>query len=182
MIFYSQKRAERLIEQAVAVREQKEISYSEDWGYEGSNNAFMLAQMFVYKSVLDLGVPAWAFKGDEKFRKYALKFNQKVPSYDFDFIIEYTEVFWDTFRFTLMQSENVGKLSPEVLGEMKTRFVELFNQMPSKFRVKDRKEEAAADLMIHSLAHCLRNEKQLVANAIFEYVLLVWYHYTWNYR
>jgi hypothetical protein len=50
-------------------------------------------------------------------------------------------------------------------------------KMPDKLRVKNGTELAAVNLMLQALQICLSENKQLLANPIFEVVLLIWYYY-----
>ncbi len=182
MIFYSRKAAKKNIEKMIIDREHFDAYYSEALGFEGSDEALILAQLYVYKAMVALDIPKWAFEGDKQFRKYLNKFGQKTPNYDFDFVINYTREFWDSFRFTLMHPQYSGGFSNEAQADLRNRFVELYSGMPTKFRVKSGEEQLAVELMICALSICLKEERQFVANPIFEYVLLVWYHFTWNSR
>ena len=163
----------------VTARERLNLPYAEYPGYEGSDQALLLAQVTVYKAILQLDTPIWAVKGDKQFRKYLRKLNQKVPDYDFDFLEEFIPRFWNSFRFILLRPDNMGRMQPEVTEELRSEFISIFMDMPDKFRVKDGTELAAANLMLQALEICLEENRQLLANPIFEVVLLIWYHYVW---
>jgi hypothetical protein len=161
----------------IEVRERLKIPYSEEIGFEGSDQALLLAQIAVYKAILELDTPSWAVKGDKQFRKYFKKTNQKLPDYDFYFLEEYLGQFWDTFRFILMRPDNSGSFKPVVVEELRSEFINIFMNMPDKLRVKNGTELAAVNLMLQALQICLSEDKQLLANPIFEVILLIWYHF-----
>lgn len=166
----------------IKARERLEVSYSDQPDFEGSDQALFLAQITVYKAILKLGTPKWAVKGDKQFRKFFKKFKQKVPDYDFYLLSEYMPRFWDAFRFILLRPDNVGRLDPVVVEELRSEFINVFMDLPEKFRVNDGTELAATNLMIEALQVCLDEEQQLLAQPIFEVVLLIWYHFVWPLR
>jgi len=133
----------------------------------------------VYKAILELDTPSWAVKGDKHFRKYFKKLNQKLPDYDFYILEEYMPRFWDAFRFILLRPDNLGSFNPVVVEELRSEFIKIFMEMPEKLGDKNGTELAAANLMLQALQICLNEDQQLLANPIFEVVLLIWYHYVW---
>jgi hypothetical protein len=173
----SDKRYRRHLRHMIEVRESLELAYSEEIGFEGSEQALLLAQITVYKAILELNTPSWAVKGDKHFRKYFKKTNQKLPDYDFYFLGEYLPQFWDSFRFIIMRPDNSGSMKPIVVEELRSEFINIFMNLPDKLRVKNGTELAAVNLMLEALHICLSEDKQLLANPIFEVVLLIWYHY-----
>lgn len=179
MLGFGSKHNRMYFQNMIAARERLNISYSDSPGYEGSEQALLLAQVTVYKAILQLDSPKWAVKGDKGFRKYLKKFDQKLPEYDFHLLEEYTPRFWDSFRFILLRPDNMGRFQPVVIEELRSEFIKIFMDMPNKFRVKDGTELAATNLMIQALQICLDEDRQLLANSIFEVVLLIWYYYVW---
>lgn len=161
----------------IASRKSRGIQYENYLGFEGTERALALAQIKVYEAIVNLNSPRWAVKGDRHFRKYFKKFQLKVPHYDFFFIEEYLPAFWDSFRFILLKPENTQALRPNEIGQLKTEFIGLFQKMPDKFRDKNGAESDAVELMLEALKLCLESNNQLLANPIFEIVLLIWYHY-----
>ena len=163
----------------IAARDRLGISYSEYPGFEGTDQALLLAQVTVYKSIIRLDTPKWAMKGDRQFRKYLKKFGQKVPDFDFYYLEEFLPKLWNVFRFILLRPDNQGRLDPAVQEELRSEFIKIFMEMPTKLRVNDGTELAAANLLIEALQMALEEDRQLLANPIFEVVLLIWYHYVW---
>lgn len=166
-------------ESMITKRESLNLPYIDAPGYEASEQALVLAQVTVYKAILQLETPKWAFKGDKQFRKFLKKYDQKLPEYDFYFLEEYMPRFWDSFRFILLRPDNMGSFQPVVTEELRSEFIKIFMDMPSKLRVKDGTELAATNLMLQALQICLDENKPLLANPVFEVVLLIWYHYVW---
>ena len=169
----------KYFERMIELRERLQVSYTDSIGFEGSDRALLLAQVTVYKAIMELNTPSWAVKGDKKFRKYLKKTNQKLPDYDFYILEEYMPRFWDSFRFTLLRPDNSGSFNPIVVEEIRSEFIKIFMEMPEKLRDKNGTELAAANLMLQALQICLSEDQQLLANPIFEVVLLIWYHYSW---
>jgi hypothetical protein len=161
----------------IEVRERLQVPYTEAKGFEGSDQALLLAQVTVYKAILELDTPSWAVKGDKHSRKYFKKTNQKLPDYDFYLLEEYLPLLWDTFRFILLRPDNVGSFNPIVVEELRSEFIKIFMKMPDKLRVQNGTELAAVNLMLEALHICLSEDKQLLASPIFEIVLLIWYHF-----
>lgn len=161
----------------IAIRKSRNIAYSDFPGFEGTDEALFLAQIKVYEAMIRLNSPSWAVKGDKHFRKYLKKFHLKVPVYDFNFIEDSLPKFWDTFRFTMLEPENPGTFTPIVLNELRFQFKKLFEELPNKYRAKEDVEYEAVELMIEALRVCLESDNQLLANPVFEVVLLIWYHY-----
>ena len=83
MFGLSSKIHRKYFERMIEVRERLKVPYTEAPGFEGSDQALFLAQVTVYKAILELDTPSWAVKGDKQFRKYFKKTNQKLPDYDF---------------------------------------------------------------------------------------------------
>ena len=177
MFGLSSKIHRKYFERMIEVRERLKVPYTEAPGFEGSDQALFLAQVTVYKAILELDTPSWAVKGDKQFRKYFKKTNQKLPDYDFYLLEEYLPIFWDSFRFILLRPDNLGSLKPIVVEELRSEFINIFMKMPDKLRVKNGTELAAVNLMLQALQICLSENKQLLANPIFEVVLLIWYYY-----
>ncbi len=169
----TRKKFKRMIQE----RERLQVSYSDEIGFEGSDQALFLAQITVYKAILELETPNWAVKGDKQFRKYFRKTNQKLPDYDFYFLEDFLPQFWDSFRFILMRPDNSGSFKPVVIEELRSEFINIFMNMPDKLRVKNGTELAAVNLMLEALQLCLSEDKQLLAAPIFEVILLIWYHF-----
>jgi hypothetical protein len=78
-----------------------------------------------------------------------------------------------------LRPDNLGSFNPVVVEELRSEFIKIFMEMPEKLRDKNGTELAAANLMLQALQICLNEDQQLLANPIFEVVLLIWYHYVW---
>jgi len=179
MIGRGSKSRQQYFERMIEFRERLQVPYTDSIGFEGSDQALLLAQVTVYKAVMELDTPSWAVKGDKQFRKYLKKTNQKIPDYDFYLLEEYMPKFWDSFRFILLRPDNSGSFNPIVVEELRSEFIKIFMEMPDKLRDKNGAELAAVNLMLQALQICLSEDKQLLANPIFEVVILIWYHYAW---
>lgn len=161
----------------IVARKQLNLEYSDDYGFEGTEEALILAQIKVYEAILSLDCPAWAIKGDKNFRKYLAKYGLKVPTYDFFFIEENLPKFWNSFRLTMLDPSNPGNFTSKAVAELVSEFEKCFEEMPKKFRASKDIEFQAIELLIEALKICLYSDNQLLANPIFEVVLLIWYHY-----
>lgn len=173
----SKRRNHNNVAGMIAARKQLSFEYSEADGFEGTEEALILAQIKVYEAMLTLDCPAWAIKGDKHFRKYLAKNGLKVPTYDFYFIEENVPKFWNSFRFTMLNPSNPGNFTSKAVDELMSEFEKCFQEMPKKFRASKDIEFQAIELVIEALKICLYSDNQLLANPVFEVVLLIWYHY-----
>jgi hypothetical protein len=126
MLGQSSKSRRKYFESMIELRERLQVPYTESIGFEGSDQALLLAQVTVYKAILKLDTPGWAVKGDKKFRKHLKKTNQKLPDYDFHILEEFTPRFWDSFRFILLRPDNSGSFKHIVVEELRSEFIKIF--------------------------------------------------------
>lgn len=171
------RRNHKHISSMIQARKNLNLEYSETIGFEGTDQALILAQIKVYEAMLSLNCPTWAIKGDKHFRKYLKKYGLKVPTYDFNFIEENVPKFWDAFRFTMLDPSNPGNFTSKAVSELILEFEKCFKEMPKKFRASSEIELQAIELAIEALKLCLYSDNQLLANPVFEVILLIWYHY-----
>jgi hypothetical protein len=146
-------------------------------GYEASDRAFFNAQENVLVTIKRINSPKWALIGAKNFLEYLDNNRQKLPEKDFDFIRTQKVVFWDSFSSCLLRSENYGKWNPDIYVEVHNNFVSLFSQMPKQYRPNGPEWVEAAGLLLDSLNDALQMDRQILAQPIIEYVLIVWLHY-----
>jgi len=146
-------------------------------GYEVSDRAFFNAQENVLVTIKRINSPKWALIGVKNFLEYLDNNRQKLPEKDFDFIRTQKVVFWDSFSSCLLRSENYGKWNPDIYVEVHNNFVSLFSQMPKQYRPNGPEWVEAAGLLLDSLNDALQMDRQILAQPIIEYVLIVWLHY-----
>ena len=146
-------------------------------GYEASDRAFFNAQENVLVTIKRINSPKWALIGVKNFLEYLDNNRQKLPEKDFDFIRTQKVVFWDSFSSCLLRSENYGKWNPDIYVEVHNNFVSLFSQMPKQYRPNGPEWVEAAGLLLDSLNDALQMDRQILAQPIIEYVLIVWLHY-----
>jgi hypothetical protein len=146
-------------------------------GYEASYRAFFNAQENVLVTIKRINSPKWALIGVKNFLEYLDNNRQKLPEKDFDFIRTQKVVFWDSFSSCLLRSENYGKWNPDIYVEVHNNFVSLFSQMPKQYRPNGPEWVEAAALLLDSLNDALQMDRQILAQPIIEYVLIVWLHY-----
>ena len=146
-------------------------------GYEASDRAFFNAQENVLVTIKRINSPKWALIGVKNFLEYLDNNRQKLPEKDFDFIRTQKVVFLDSFSSYLLRSENYGKWNPDIYVEVHNNFVSLFSQMPKQYRPNGPEWVEAAGLLLDSLNDALQMDRQILAQPIIEYVLIVWLHY-----
>ncbi len=139
--------------------------------------AFFNAQENVLETVKRIGSPDWALTGVKNFLQYLDDTKQKLPTKEFDFMMRHKVVFWESFNQFLMSHKNYGKWDPDVYAEIHNNFVSLFSQMPKEYRPRGPEWVEAAGLLLDSLNDSLIMDREILAQPIIEYVLIIWLHY-----
>ena len=146
-------------------------------GYEASDRAFFNAQENVLLTIKRINGPEWALIGVRNFLDYAGSVKGKLPDREFEFVKTQKAIFWDSFSNFLMHPENYGKWNSDIYVEVHNNFVSLFSKMPKKYRPNGPEWVGAAGLLLDSLNDALQSDRQILAQPIIEYVLIVWIHY-----
>ena len=146
-------------------------------GYEASDMAFFNAQENVFATIKRINSPKWALIGVKNFLKHLDKTKQKLPEKEYDFIKAQKVIFWESFSPFLLNFENLRKWNPDIYIEIHNDFVSLFSQMPKQYRPNGPEWVEAAALLLDSLNDALQMDRQILAQPIIEYVLIVWLHY-----
>jgi len=146
-------------------------------GYEASDMAFSNAQENVLATIKRINSPKWALIGVKNFLKYLDSTKQKLPEKEYDFTKVQKVLFWESFSQFLLSSKSYGQWDPDIYVEIHNNFVSLFSQMPKEYRPKGPEWVGAAGLLLDSLNDALQSDRQILAQPIIEYVLIVWIHY-----
>lgn len=162
-------------------RKKSKLSLIENYaGYEASDMAFFNAQENVLFTIKRINGPEWALIGVRNFLNYIDNTKEKLPKKEFDFVRTQTVIIWDSFSAFLMGSENYGKWNPNIYTEVHNNFVSIFSQMPKQYRPSGPEWVEAAGLLLDSLNDALQLDRQILAQPIIEYILIIWLHYCLN--
>ena len=146
-------------------------------GYEASDLAFINAIENVKITIKRLNSPIWAIQGIKYFNNYLKLTKSKLPDKEFNFSINQKVLIWETFRTFLLKPENYGKWNSETYTEIYGDFISIFSQMPKEYKPEGKEWVEAAGLLLDSLNDALMMDRQILAQPIIEYVLIIWLHY-----
>jgi len=149
---------------------------SNEPGWEGSDEAILLAQQIVYETATKLEIP-WFKEALKKYMTFLSEQRKKVSDEDFIFVQNQTVRLWDIFRNHMMSPEVGGRWSAEVRGELFELFSKEYSHGPHRYQPPGLEQFDLAQLACLSLETCLMEDKQILANAIFEVIEVLWCHY-----
>ena len=158
-------------------KKQKLPSIGNYSGYEASDSAFANARATVLEVIKSGGPSEWAVKGDTKFIEYLTMTKKKLPDKEFNFISTQKDVIWDSFSSFLMKPEINGAWNPQIYQQIYEILISKFSQMPDEFKPKGSTWIDAAGLTLDSLDAALKTDRQILAQPIIEYILIIWLHY-----
>jgi hypothetical protein len=149
----------------------------DEFGWEGSVGAYRHAQVIVLEIAEEFELE-WPNRAFKKYLKFNHRTGLKVNDLDFNFVTVKTSQIWDLFRNYLL-SENVnGKWNDETIIPL-SRILEAEydkNPIPYKTNIVDRNRLVVLTLM--SLDKCVQEDKQIVANAVIEFIQILWCHHS----
>ena len=145
-------------------------------GWEGSDEALLLAQQIVFQAATDLEI-SWFQESLRKYLDYLGSNKQKVTDEDFTYLQQHIGMMWDEFRMYMLQPKVGGGWSVEVKNNLYDLFVARYSSGPIRYQPPRLEGFDLALLACTSLERCLIEDKQLLANAIFEVIDILWCHY-----
>lgn len=145
-------------------------------GWEGSDEAFLMAQEIVFQTATDLEL-SWFQDSLKKYLGFLSTNKQKVTDEDFVYIQQHLQAMWDLFRLYMLRPEVSGKWSSEIRNELHDLFVQKYTSGPLKYQPPKLEGFDLALLACISLERCLLEDKQMLANAVFEVIDILWCHY-----
>lgn len=148
-------------------------------GYEETEFAFANAASIVLKVMKNLREEkeVWYKKAWVELDDFVKNNHKKLPDEEVDIQIKAKELLWDNFRNVLMKSENNGAWNKETSSEITRIFFEVFASLPAKHRVNGTQYIEAVRLLILSLDEAINEDKQILAQPIIEFVVILWLHY-----
>jgi len=151
-----------------------EISNEPCW--EGSDEAYLLASKIVFETANRLEI-SWFEPALRRYLAYLAKYRTKVSDDDVTFIEHQTSKVWDLFRNFMMSPDINGRWSSEVRAELFDLLVDVASQTSPRYQPQNSEQFDKAQLTCLSLEVCLMDNKQILANAIFEVVEVIWCHH-----
>lgn len=149
---------------------------SHEPGWEGSDEAYLLASNIVFETANRLEI-SWFQPALKRYLAYLATNKTKVSDEDITFIQFQTSTVWDLFRNFMMSPDVNGRWSSEVRSELFDLFVDAASQTSPRYQPPNSEQFDKAQLTCLSLEICLMDDKQILANAIFEVVEVIWCHY-----
>ena len=144
-------------------------------GWEGSDEAFLMAKKIVLEVGRDLGID-WIESANSNYLAFVRENNLKANDKEYKFIASKTEQLWDVFRKYMMSSEVSGSWSYEIETKLVGKLTKVFSEAPARYKPKKLQAAELALLATSSLEKCLFEDKQLLSNAVFESILVFWCH------
>ena len=148
--------------------------------YEATDSAFLNARDIVLEVIKFKDYPNWAIVGDDCFISYLAQTKNKLPDKEFNFIGVQKDAIWDSFSSYLMRPEVGGAWNEETFQEVLEILISKFSQMPKEYKPAGSDWVNASSLILLSLDRALKTGRQILAQPIIEYVLIIWLHYCLN--
>ncbi len=145
-------------------------------GWEGSDEAFLHAQRLVFETASELEIP-WFQEALSKYMSFIATYKLKVNNEDFIFVSDKTMHMWDVFRNHMLHAEINGLWNENVRQEVFDLFVQEYSSLHPKYQPPRYEHLELAQLAFCSIERCLFEDKQILANATFEVVHILWCHY-----
>ena len=146
-------------------------------GYEASDSAFTEARSTVLQVIESNGLAEWALIGDRKFIAYLMETKTKLPEKEFRFISTQKDIIWDAFSGYLLRPEIAGDWNQQIFQQVLEILISKFSQMPEEYKPEGSDWVDAAGLILSSLDGALKTGRQILAQPIIEYILIIWLHY-----
>ena len=146
-------------------------------GYEATDAAFTNARATVLLVFERIGSPEWTLIGDGRFIDHLVTMKTKLPDKEFKYISTQKDVIWDAFSGYLLRPEVGGAWNQQIYQQVLEIMISKFSQMPDKYKPEGDAWVDAARLTLISLDSALKSGRQILAQPIIEYILIVWLHY-----
>jgi hypothetical protein len=147
-------------------------------GYEATEAAFLNASALVLEVAVKENVGPWARKSFIIFSNFLKENKKKLPDDEAAFLNEKFGIFWNAFSGYLLQPRVSGAWNDEVFLQLMDIFLEEFDAFPQKYKPNGTEYRNAAGLLMYSLDEAFKKNKQILAQPIIEYVLILWFHYS----
>lgn len=144
-------------------------------GWEGSDEAFLMAKQIVLGVGRNLSID-WIDSANNNYLVFVREYQLKANDKDYSFVAQKTPQLWDTFRKFMMTSGVSGTWNREIEVELAGRLSNVFRDAPARYKPKSAEASELALLATSSLEKCLLSNKQLLSNAVFEAILVLWCH------
>ena len=146
-------------------------------GYEATDAAFTNARDTVLLDFERIGSPEWTLIGDSRFIEHLMTTKTKLPDKEFKYISTQKDVIWDAFSGYLLRPEVGGAWNQQIYQQALEIMISKFSQMPDEYKLEGEAWVDAARLTLISLDSALKSGRQILAQPIIEYMLIVWLHY-----
>lgn len=146
-------------------------------GYEATDAAFTNARATVLLVFESIGSPEWTLIGDSRFIDHLMKTKTKLPDKEFKYISTQKDVVWDAFSGYLLRPEVGGAWNQQIYQQVLEIMISKFSQMPDEYKPQGDAWVDAARLTLICLDGALKSGRQILAQPIIEYVLVIWLHY-----
>lgn len=146
-------------------------------GYEATDSAFTNARATVLIVFESIGSPEWTLIGDSRFIDHLMTTKNKLPDKEFKYISTQKDVIWAAFSEYLLRPEVFGAWDQQIYQQVFEIMISKFSQMPDEYKPEGDAWIDAARLTLISLDRALKTGRQLLAQPIIEYILIVWLHY-----
>lgn len=149
---------------------------SNEPGWEGSDEAYLLASNVVFGVANELEI-AWFQRALKKYLEFLKVEKIKVNDEDFIFVQSQTGKNWDLFRNYMMSPEVNGAWNSDVLQGLFKVLSDSASHVPHKYQPPELEQFDKAQLTCLSLQQCLIEDAQILSNAVFEVVEVIWCHH-----
>ena len=143
-------------------------------GWEGSDEAFLMAKKIVLGVGRDLNID-WIESANSNYLVFVRANRIKANDQDYQFVSLKTPQLWDAFRNYMMSAVG-GSWNDEVKLKLGGKLTTVFRDAPARYKPKSLEAQGLALLATDSLEKCLLEDKQLLSNAVFEAILVLWCH------
>ena len=147
-------------------------------GYEATEAAFVNASALVLDTAVRENVGDWARKSFIIFSNFLKENKKKLPDDQAVLLNEQFGIFWNAFSGYLLQPHINGAWNDEVFLGLMDVFCNEFEAMPREYKPNGTEYRNAAGLLMYSLDEAFKKNKQILAQPIIEYVLILWFHYS----
>lgn len=144
-------------------------------GWEGSDEAFLMAKKIVLSVGIGLRID-WIELANSNYLAFVRANKIKANDKDYQFVSLKTGQLWDVFRKYMMSAEVSGSWNYEIKVKLGGKLTNVFRDAPARYKPKSLEAPELALLATSSLEKCLLEDKQILSNAVFEAILVLWCH------
>lgn len=144
-------------------------------GWESSDEASRLAVKIVIKNGRALKIE-WIETANKNYTNLVRSQRIKVSGEDFQFISVKLIEIWDLFRVFMMSPEVNRSWNRQISNQLAAKLGIAFKEIPTRHKPEGLEASQLALMTVDSLEECFIENKQILANAILESVLVLWCH------